>query len=91
MTTTTGPGAADRHVPVMLEPVLDLLGPVLVPGAVHVDGTLGMIIVDPDPQALAEYRLRQNQWDLEKQKLKRLRDTRAATLDNVEEIGRAHV
>ena len=49
-----------------------------------VDGTIGMIIVDPDPQALAEYRLRQNQWDLEKQKLKRLRDTRAATLDNVE-------
>jgi phosphotransferase system enzyme I (PtsI) len=49
-----------------------------------VDGTLGMIIVDPDPQALAEYRLRQHQWDLEKQKLKRLRGTRAATLDNVE-------
>ena len=49
-----------------------------------VDGTIGMIIVDPDPQALAEYRLRQNQWDLEKQKLKRLRGTRAATLDNVE-------
>jgi phosphotransferase system enzyme I (PtsI) len=49
-----------------------------------VDGTIGMIIVDPDPQALAEYRLRQHQWDLEKQKLKRLRGTRAATLDNVE-------
>ena len=49
-----------------------------------VDGTIGMIIVDPDPQALTEYRLRQHQWDLEKQKLKRLRGTRAATLDNVE-------
>ena len=35
-------GAAERHVPVMLEPVLDLLGPVLGDGAVHVDGTLGM-------------------------------------------------
>ena len=43
-----------------------------------------MIIVDPDPQALAEYRLRQHQWELERQKLKRLRGTRAATLDNVE-------
>ncbi len=49
-----------------------------------VDGSIGMIIVDPDPQALAEYRLRQNQWELERQKLKRLRGTRAATLDNVE-------
>jgi phosphotransferase system enzyme I (PtsI) len=48
-----------------------------------VDGTIGMIIVDPDPQALAEYRLRQHQWDLERQKLKRLRGTRAATLDDV--------
>ncbi len=49
-----------------------------------VDGTLGMIIVDPDPQALAEYRLRQHQWELERQKLKRLRDKRATTLDQVE-------
>ncbi len=49
-----------------------------------VDGSIGMIIVDPDPQALAEYRLRQRQWELERQKLKRLRGTRAATLDNVE-------
>ena len=49
-----------------------------------VDGTLGMIIVDPDPQALAEYRLRQHQWELERQKLKRLRDTRATTLDQIE-------
>ncbi len=49
-----------------------------------VDGTLGMIIVDPDPQALAEYKLRQHQWELERQKLKRLRDTRATTLDRIE-------
>jgi phosphotransferase system enzyme I (PtsI) len=49
-----------------------------------VDGSIGMIIVDPDPQALAEYRLRQNQWALERQKLKRLRGTRATTLDNIE-------
>ena len=49
-----------------------------------VDGTQGVIIVDPDPQALAEYKLRQHQWDLERQKLKRLRDTRATTLDAFE-------
>jgi phosphotransferase system enzyme I (PtsI) len=49
-----------------------------------VDGTQGVIIVDPDPQALAEYKLRQHQWDLERQKLKRLRNTRATTLDEVE-------
>ena len=48
-----------------------------------VDGTQGMIVVDPGPQALAEYRLRQHQWELERQKLKRLRDTRATTLDSV--------
>ena len=49
-----------------------------------VDGTQGVIIVDPDPQVLAEYKLRQHQCELERQKLKRLRDTRAATLDEVE-------
>lgn len=49
-----------------------------------VDGTQGVIIVDPDPQALAEYKLRQHQWDIERQKLKRLRDTRPKTLDEIE-------
>ena len=49
-----------------------------------VDGTQGMIIVDPDAQALAEYKLRKHQWDLERQKLKRLRGTRATTLDQIE-------
>jgi phosphotransferase system enzyme I (PtsI) len=46
-----------------------------------VDGEQGVVIVNPDKQVLAEYRLRQNQWEIEKQKLKRLRTTRAATLD----------
>jgi len=50
---------------------------------VIVDGTQGTIIVDPDPQALAEYKVRRHQWELERQKLKRLRDTRAATLDGI--------
>jgi phosphoenolpyruvate-protein phosphotransferase (PTS system enzyme I) len=46
-----------------------------------VDGTQGVIIVNPDKQVLAEYKLRQNQLELERQKLRRLRTARANTLD----------
>ena len=46
-----------------------------------VDGIQGVVVVDPDPIVLAEYRLRQSQHELERQKLKRLRSTPAATLD----------
>jgi phosphotransferase system enzyme I (PtsI) len=48
-----------------------------------VDGTQGVVIVDPDSQALAEYELRQHQFELERLKLKRLRYMRATTLDGV--------
>ena len=48
-----------------------------------VDGTQGVVIVDPDRQVFAEYQLRQHQFELERQKLKRLKDTRATTLDGV--------
>ena len=48
-----------------------------------VDGTQGVVIVDPDKQVLAEYQLRQHQFDLERLKLKRLKHTRATTLDSV--------
>ena len=48
-----------------------------------VDGTQGVVIVAPDEQVLAEYRLRQNQFDLGRQKLKRIKDRRAVTLDGV--------
>ncbi len=48
-----------------------------------VDGSIGMIIVDPDEQALTEYKERQRAWDKERRKLKRLRDTPAITLDNI--------
>ena len=48
-----------------------------------VDGTQGVVIVDPDDQALSEYQVRQHQFDLERLKLKRLRYMRAATLDGV--------
>jgi phosphotransferase system enzyme I (PtsI) len=46
-----------------------------------VDGSNGVVIVNPDPNVLAEYHLRQEQWLLEREKLKRLKTTRAATLD----------
>jgi len=46
-----------------------------------VDGTQGVVIVNPDRAVLAEYRLKQNQARLEKEKLKRLRTAPAATLD----------
>jgi phosphoenolpyruvate-protein phosphotransferase (PTS system enzyme I) len=48
-----------------------------------VDGTQGVVIVDPDEQALAEYELRQREFNLERLKLKRLRYMRATTLDGV--------
>jgi phosphotransferase system enzyme I (PtsI) len=50
---------------------------------VIVDGTLGVVIVDPDERVLAEYQLRQQQFDLERQKLRRIRDRRAVTRDGV--------
>ena len=46
-----------------------------------VDGNQGVIIASPDKDTLAEYRLKQDQWELEQQKLKRLRLTKAITLD----------
>jgi phosphoenolpyruvate-protein phosphotransferase (PTS system enzyme I) len=49
-----------------------------------VDGTQGVLIVNPDKQVLSEYRLRQEQREIERQKLKRLRATRATTLDGTD-------
>jgi phosphotransferase system enzyme I (PtsI) len=46
-----------------------------------VDGEHGVLVVNPDPLVLAEYRLRQSQLGLERQKLKRLKSTPSATLD----------
>jgi phosphotransferase system enzyme I (PtsI) len=46
-----------------------------------VDGFQGVVVVDPDQAVLDEYRLRQNEWAIEKQKLKRLKSALAATLD----------
>ncbi|MBI5437659.1 MAG: phosphoenolpyruvate--protein phosphotransferase [Nitrosomonadales bacterium] len=45
------------------------------------DGEQGVLIVNPDKSILAEYKLRQSAWELERKKLKRLRTARASTLD----------
>jgi phosphotransferase system enzyme I (PtsI) len=45
------------------------------------DGEQGVLIVNPDKLILAEYKLRQSSWELERKKLKRLRTARANTLD----------
>ncbi len=45
------------------------------------DGDQGVLIVNPDKPILAEYKLRQSAWELERKKLKRLRTARANTLD----------
>ncbi len=46
-----------------------------------VDGSLGVVIVSPSKEVLAEYELRQDQFELEQQKLKRIKSTKAVTLD----------
>ncbi len=46
-----------------------------------VDGNHHVVIVNPDRAVLAEYRLRQSELDLERQKLRRLRGKPAETLD----------
>ena len=50
---------------------------------VIVDGSQGVIIVDPDERILAEYQLRQRAFGIERQKLQRLRHTPARSLDGV--------
>ncbi|WP_018078177.1 phosphoenolpyruvate--protein phosphotransferase [Thiobacillus denitrificans] len=48
-----------------------------------VDGRDGVVIVNPDESVLAEYRLRQNQWRIDTDKLKRLKTSKSSTLDGV--------
>ncbi|MES2637797.1 MAG: phosphoenolpyruvate--protein phosphotransferase [Pseudomonadota bacterium] len=45
-----------------------------------VDGSLGVVIVNPSKEILAEYKLRQEQWELEQQKLQRIKSTKAVTI-----------
>lgn len=46
-----------------------------------VDGHQGVVIVNPDKSILTEYKLRQEQWELEQQKLQRIKFTKAVTID----------
>ena len=46
-----------------------------------VDGTQGLLIVNPDPLVLAEYRARQAELKAERKRLRRLKSTPAATVD----------
>ena len=48
-----------------------------------VDGNHHVVIVNPDRAILAEYRLKQNELELARQKLKRLRSKPAQTIDGV--------
>ena len=48
-----------------------------------VDGSNHVVIVNPDRAVLAEYRLRQNEFELARQKLLRLRSKRAETIDGI--------
>ena len=49
-----------------------------------VDGAKNVVIVNPDRSVLAEYRLKQGELELARKKLKRLKTTRAATIDGTE-------
>ncbi|WP_300449179.1 phosphoenolpyruvate--protein phosphotransferase [Accumulibacter sp.] len=49
-----------------------------------VDGTRGVLIVNPDVRVLEEYRLRKSQIELERSKLRRLKTARSVTLDGVD-------
>jgi phosphoenolpyruvate-protein phosphotransferase (PTS system enzyme I) len=48
---------------------------------VIIDGDAGIVIVEPSPIVLEEYRFRQRQSELERESLSRLRHTPAVTLD----------
>ena len=48
-----------------------------------VDGTRGVVIVNPDKRVLEEYELKKSLFEIEQSKLKLLKTTRATTLDRV--------
>lgn len=48
-----------------------------------VDGTRGVLIVNPDVRVLEEYQLKKGQFELERSKLRLLKTARATTLDKV--------
>jgi phosphotransferase system enzyme I (PtsI) len=48
-----------------------------------VDGTRGVIIVNPDPRILEEYEFRKSELEIERSKLKRLKTAKTASLDGI--------
>lgn len=48
-----------------------------------VDGTRGVVIVNPDQRVLEEYQLKKSQFEIERSKLKLLKTARATTLDKI--------
>jgi phosphotransferase system enzyme I (PtsI) len=48
-----------------------------------IDGTRGVVIVNPDERVLEEYQLRKSSLELERSKLRRLKTAESATLDGV--------
>ncbi len=48
-----------------------------------VDGTRGVVIVNPDRRILEEYQIKKSQFEIERAKLKLLKTARATTLDKV--------
>lgn len=58
---------------------------------VIVDGTRGVLIVEPDARVLEEYRLRKTELELERSKLRRLLTARAATLDGEDILLEANI
>lgn len=49
-----------------------------------VDGTCGILIVNPDERILEEYRLKKSSLELQRSKLKRIKTARSATLDGID-------
>ncbi|MDR0776304.1 MAG: phosphoenolpyruvate--protein phosphotransferase [Azonexus sp.] len=49
-----------------------------------IDGMRGVVIIDPDERVLEEYQLRKNQIELEKTKLKRLKNSKSQTIDGID-------
>ena len=49
-----------------------------------VDGDMGVVIVNPSKEILDEYKLKQEQWELEQQKLQRIKTTKALTIDGTQ-------
>jgi phosphotransferase system enzyme I (PtsI) len=51
---------------------------------VIVDGTRGVVIVNPDPRVLEEYELKKSQIEIGRTKLKRLKNSKGTTIDGVD-------